>query len=177
MNPLELVEEEVCDSSAAAAAAESQPKRACSPGGGGGGGPALGGTWPQLPVVPRSLHYSHSSSELAHAEEEAVEPGTPPHQLSPVVQASIAALQSATSLMQELGELQQPLPPPDAFARQQQPLLLPTPQLSPELRGAPPPPPAWLAAALLQLQQPLAGGGGAYPQEASSPERTIAPSL
>lgn len=92
----------------------------------------------------------------------------------------MAALQSATSLMQELGELQQQQQQqsqPDAFASQQQPLLLPTPQLSPELRGgAPPPQPAWLAAALLQLPQPMAGAG-APAHEASSPARTVAPPL
>lgn len=82
--------------------------------------------------------------------------------------------------MQELGELQQQAQAqPDALACQQQPLLLPTPQLSPELRGGPlPPQPAWLAGALLQLPQPMAGASSAaIPHEASSPERTFAPRL
>ncbi len=93
----------------------------------------------------------------------------------------MAALQSATSLMQELGDLQlqQQQVQPDAFVcQQQQPLLLPTPQLSPELRGGPlPSHPAWLAAALVQLPQPLTGGSAPIVQEVSSPERTVVPRL
>lgn len=84
MDPRDLVEEEVCDSSSAGKASVSQRERAFS-----ASAPTLGGTWPpQLPVVPCSLHYSYSSTALAHAEEEAAEPGTPQHQLSPVVQVS-----------------------------------------------------------------------------------------
>ncbi|PRW33230.1 merozoite surface [Chlorella sorokiniana] len=115
------------------------------------------------------MHTFGSSSSLAAMDDE---PSTP--QWSPALQASMAAWQSATSLMQELQLLQTEPVPPSLVAAPLPPTLLPTPpqqgeqlrqqQLQAEALAAAQNAPAWLHS-LLAAQQQVAVC------EATSPER------
>lgn len=125
------------------------------------------------PAMPPALHYSCSSSTLSQLSA-VEEPQTPPHQLSPAIQASMAAWQSATSLLHDLAEQQYDTstPPLLCLPPSQPPSVPLTPEQRQEAKlgmyaahqGHHP---AWLAALLALPHQQAC--------EVSSPERCLAP--
>lgn len=125
-------------------------------------------------VLP--LPYSYSSSALSKLSplEENSEPTTPPCQLSPALQASVAAWQSANCLLQELQVLQDNFQltgqPAAAAAAAADLLLLSTPAQQFDAQQLPPlQQPEWLQAAVLQQQMLQQGQQQGHLKEACSP--------